>query len=111
MLESRCSGPGSPSRLHEKQSDDLEHQSEKWDPLFGLIRCSIPLAGASVATENRVHFSLRRANPAQAKTALAACRCGGPARIGRDRRPEGGATCPAGCGEASSRMPATVPTR
>src|SRR3954467_9705665 len=32
-------------------------------------------------------------------------------RAGQDRRPEGGATCPAGCGEASSRMPATVPTR
>src|SRR4051794_14832746 len=39
----------------------LEHRTEKWDPLFGLIRCSIPLAGASVNTENRVHFSVRRA--------------------------------------------------
>jgi hypothetical protein len=42
----------------------LEHRTEKWDPLFGLIRCSIPLAGASVATENRVHFSVRRAKGA-----------------------------------------------
>jgi hypothetical protein len=38
----------------------LEHRTEKWIPLFGLIRCSIPLAGASVDPENRVHLSVRR---------------------------------------------------
>src|SRR3954466_13249827 len=50
----------------------LEHRTEKWDPLFGLIRCSIPLAGASVATENRVHFSVRRASPVELRTPAAA---------------------------------------
>jgi len=38
----------------------LEHRTEKWKPLFGSIRCSTPVAGASVGTENRVHFSLAR---------------------------------------------------
>src|SRR5215212_3110905 len=71
--------------------DALEHRTEQWIPLFGLIRCFMPFAGASVDTENRVPFSVRRASfragverktsradPMPVETALA-----GPRRKGR----------------------------
>jgi hypothetical protein len=40
----------------------LENRTEKRVPLFGSVRRSSPLAGASVEVENPVHFSVRRAS-------------------------------------------------